>query len=202
MKKVTFGLIVAAGVALAMPANAQEVWVGAGPVGVGFGAGPYTYGAGPYWGSSYTYAPGYAYEYGSAPSYGYGARYGYAAGSAYNYGPGYNVSYGFGSPYGYSYAPSYTYGSTYAAPAYGYSSYSYESQPTYSRRIVRIRSSHPVSTTHVGYRSARIPGEAYQAQASVPVRHFVRHSRAMRLDRDNTSVPGQGVLKDDVTPLR
>ena len=35
------GFLAAAGVALSVPASAQVVWVGAGPVGVGVGVGPY-----------------------------------------------------------------------------------------------------------------------------------------------------------------
>jgi len=35
MRKLAIGLLAAAGVALAMPASAQDVYVGAGPVGVG-----------------------------------------------------------------------------------------------------------------------------------------------------------------------
>lgn len=69
MRKLTIGLLAAAGVALtaaAVPANAQGVWVGAGPVGVGVGVGP-----GPGWG----YYDGY-----SGPryrSYAYDNDYGY-----------------------------------------------------------------------------------------------------------------------------
>ena len=37
MRKLTIGLLTAAGVALAMPAHADGVYVGAGPVGVGVG---------------------------------------------------------------------------------------------------------------------------------------------------------------------
>ena len=40
MKKLTIGLLAAAGIAMSVPANAQGVWVGAGPVGVGVGVGP------------------------------------------------------------------------------------------------------------------------------------------------------------------
>ena len=37
MKKLAIGLLAAAGIAMSVPANAQGVWVGAGPVGVGVG---------------------------------------------------------------------------------------------------------------------------------------------------------------------
>ena len=40
MKKLAIGLLAAAGIAMSVPASAQGVWVGAGPVGVGIGAGP------------------------------------------------------------------------------------------------------------------------------------------------------------------
>ena len=40
MKKLAIGLLAAAGIAMSVPANAQGVWVGAGPVGVGVGVGP------------------------------------------------------------------------------------------------------------------------------------------------------------------
>jgi hypothetical protein len=35
IRKLAFGLLAATGIALAMPANAQDVYIGAGPVGVG-----------------------------------------------------------------------------------------------------------------------------------------------------------------------
>jgi len=44
MRKLAIGILAAAGIALSAPANAQGVWVGAGPVGVGVG---------PAWGSYY-----------------------------------------------------------------------------------------------------------------------------------------------------
>ncbi len=40
MKKLTIGLLAAAGIAMAIPAHADGFWVGAGPFGVGIGAGP------------------------------------------------------------------------------------------------------------------------------------------------------------------
>jgi hypothetical protein len=40
MRKLALGILAAAGVALAVPASAQGIWVGAGPVGVGVGVGP------------------------------------------------------------------------------------------------------------------------------------------------------------------
>jgi hypothetical protein len=40
MRTVAIGLLTGAGVALSIPANAQGVYVGAGPVGVGVGAAP------------------------------------------------------------------------------------------------------------------------------------------------------------------
>jgi hypothetical protein len=62
MKKLAIGLIAAAGIALSVPANAQGVYVGAGPVGVGVGVG-----VGPGWGGGYYdrgyYGPGYRGSY-------------------------------------------------------------------------------------------------------------------------------------------
>ncbi len=62
MKKLAIGLIAAAGIAMSVPASAQGVWVGAGPVGVGVGVGPgYGYDRG-YYGRGY--GPGYrSYAY-------------------------------------------------------------------------------------------------------------------------------------------
>ena len=61
MKKLAIGLLAAAGIAMSVPANAQGVWVGTGPVGVGVG---------PSWGYyDRGYAPGYrsyAYDNGYA----------------------------------------------------------------------------------------------------------------------------------------
>jgi hypothetical protein len=61
MKKLAIGLLAAAGIAMSVPANAQGVWVGAGPVGVGVGVGPswgyYDRGSGY---RSYAYDNGYA----------------------------------------------------------------------------------------------------------------------------------------------
>jgi hypothetical protein len=63
MRKLAIGILAAAGVALALPsvpANAQGVWIGAGPVGVGVGVGP---GYGYY--DRHDYGPryrGYAYD--------------------------------------------------------------------------------------------------------------------------------------------
>jgi hypothetical protein len=37
MRKLAIGILAAAGVALSVPASAQGVWIGAGPVGVGVG---------------------------------------------------------------------------------------------------------------------------------------------------------------------
>ena len=39
MRKLTIGLLAAAGISLSLPANAQGVYIGAGPVGVGVGNG-------------------------------------------------------------------------------------------------------------------------------------------------------------------
>jgi len=155
MRKITIGLLAAAGIACAAPANAQNFWFGAGPVGVGFGTAPYSYNYGSYWGGPYNYAPDYAYGYGYAPGYAYG--------------PGYDVGFGYGPSLGYSYAPEYTYSTTYAAPAYVRSTYAYEPDS-----VVRVRTSRHVAKRHVVYRSTR---RAYLAQASVPVRHVVKHSR-------------------------
>jgi hypothetical protein len=52
MRTVALGLLAAAGVALAVPASAQGVYVGAGPVGVGVGVGPGYYDDG-YYGPRY-----------------------------------------------------------------------------------------------------------------------------------------------------
>jgi len=57
MKKLAIGLLAAAGIAMSVPASAQGVWVGAGPVGVGVGVGP-----------SYGHDPGY-YGHGYGPGY-------------------------------------------------------------------------------------------------------------------------------------
>lgn len=169
MRKLAVGLLAAAGIALGVPAHAQGVWFGVGPVGVGFGATPYSYGYGPYLGASYGYGPGYGYGYGYAPDY--------------TYAPGYDVSFGYGPAYGYSYAPDYAYSTTYAAPAYVSSTYAYEPEYRYRRSVVRIRTSHPIVRRHVEYRTARFSGEAYRAQASVPVGHVIRHSRSVRIER-------------------
>jgi hypothetical protein len=59
MRKLAIGILAAAGVALASPASAQGLWIGAGPVGVGVGVGPG-------WGYYDRYYDGYAY----GPSYG------------------------------------------------------------------------------------------------------------------------------------
>jgi hypothetical protein len=67
MKKLAIGIIAAAGIAMSVPAMAQGVYVGAGPVGVGVGVGPgWGYGPG-YYGygpgyRSYAYDDGYAYR--------------------------------------------------------------------------------------------------------------------------------------------
>lgn len=62
MRKLAIGILAAAGVALSVPASAQGVWIGAGPVGVGVGVGPGYYGG--YY-DGYDYGPryrGYAYD--------------------------------------------------------------------------------------------------------------------------------------------
>lgn len=64
MKKLAIALLTAAGVALSVPASAQGVWIGAGPVGVGVGVGPgwgYYDGYGPSY-RSYAYDDGYRYR--------------------------------------------------------------------------------------------------------------------------------------------
>jgi hypothetical protein len=66
MRKLAIGILAAAGVALAVPASAQGVWVGAGPVGVGVGVGP---GWG-YYDGYYDHGPRYR-------SYAYDNDYGY-----------------------------------------------------------------------------------------------------------------------------
>jgi hypothetical protein len=67
MKKLAIGLLAAAGIAMSVPANAQGVWVGAGPVGVGVGVGPgWGYYDRGYYGPgyrSYAYDDGYAYRH-------------------------------------------------------------------------------------------------------------------------------------------
>ena len=71
MRKLAIGILAAAGVAVSVPtsvpANAQGVWVGAGPVGVGVGVGPVHDG---YYDHGY-YGPGYrSYAYDN-DDYGY-----------------------------------------------------------------------------------------------------------------------------------
>jgi hypothetical protein len=56
MRKLAIGILAAAGVALSVPASAQGVWIGAGPVGVGVGVGPGYYGG--YY-DGYDYGPRY-----------------------------------------------------------------------------------------------------------------------------------------------
>ena len=51
MRKLVVGLMAAAGIALSLPANAESVYIGAGPVGVGVGNGYYQDG----WRSHYAY---------------------------------------------------------------------------------------------------------------------------------------------------
>jgi len=59
-RKLAIGILAAAGIAMSVPASAQGVWVGAGPVGVGVGVGP-TYGG--YYDHGY-YGPAYrSYAY-------------------------------------------------------------------------------------------------------------------------------------------
>jgi len=68
MRKLAIGILAAAGVALSVPASAQGVWIGAGPVGVGVSDGPGYYGGGYYGGydgpryRSYAYDDGYSYR--------------------------------------------------------------------------------------------------------------------------------------------
>lgn len=59
MRELAIGLLAAAGIALSVPANADGLWIGAGPVGVGIGTGPHYY-------NSYGYYDhdGYAYARG------------------------------------------------------------------------------------------------------------------------------------------
>ena len=68
MRKLAIGILAAAGVALSVPASAQGVWIGAGPVGVGVGVGTGYYGGyydgydyGPRY-RSYAYDDGYSYR--------------------------------------------------------------------------------------------------------------------------------------------
>ena len=73
MRKLAIGILAAAGVALWVPASAQGVWIGAGPVGVGVGVGPgYGYYDGYYdYGPryrSYAYDDGYTYRRHCQPS--------------------------------------------------------------------------------------------------------------------------------------
>jgi hypothetical protein len=60
MRKLLFGLVAAATVALALPASAQ-VWVGADPYGAGVQVGPFGVGVGPRFGWDRHYYDGYAY---------------------------------------------------------------------------------------------------------------------------------------------
>lgn len=65
MRKLAIGILAAAGVALSVPASAQGVWIGAGPVGVGVGVGPGYYERDYYYDPgyrSYAYDDGYAYR--------------------------------------------------------------------------------------------------------------------------------------------
>lgn len=63
MRKLAIGILAAAGVALSVPASAQGVWIGAGPVGVGVGVGPGYY-------SYYDYGPRYrSYAYDDGHTY-------------------------------------------------------------------------------------------------------------------------------------
>jgi hypothetical protein len=71
MRTVALGLIAATGIAMAAPAAAQGVYVGAGPVGVGVGVGPGYYDDG-------YYGPRYAVPY--RDGYRYGRDYAYAGG--------------------------------------------------------------------------------------------------------------------------
>ncbi len=169
MRKLAVGLLAAAGLAIALPAHAQGFWFGAGPVAVGFGAGPYAYDYGSYWGGPYAYAPSYTYGYDYAPGYAYG--------------PGFDVSVGYAPSYGYSYAPDYAYTTTYAAPAYVGSTYAYEPEYRYRRSVVRLQTTHPIARRHIEYRTARISRDGYRAQASVPVRHVIKHSRSLTIER-------------------
>jgi hypothetical protein len=185
MRKLAVGLLAAAGVAFAMPANAQGLWFGVGPFGIEVGAAPYAYDYGPYWGGPYAY---------SAPAYSYETTYSYAPG--YGYGPTYDVSYGYPASYGYGYEPDYSYGERYADPAYSYGygpQYRYRAPVAWVSGTTSYRRAPYVhaSVRHVQYRTARISREAYRAQASVPM-HSLRHVRHLRVDRDNT---GQGVRK-------
>jgi len=67
MRKLAIGLLAVAGIAMSVPASAQGVYVGAGPVGVGVGPG-YGYRDG-YYRDGY-YGHGYrSYAYDSGPSY-------------------------------------------------------------------------------------------------------------------------------------
>ena len=72
MRKLAIGLLVASGVALSLPANAQGVWIGGGPVGVGVGVGPgYGYRDGYYGYRDGYYGPGYrSYAYDDGAYYG------------------------------------------------------------------------------------------------------------------------------------
>jgi hypothetical protein len=63
MRKLAIALLAVTGIALSLPANAEGVWIGAGPVGVGVGAGPYAYDGG------YAYGPRRVYR---DRDYGYG----------------------------------------------------------------------------------------------------------------------------------
>jgi hypothetical protein len=66
MRKLAIAILAAAGVALSLPANAEGLWIGAGPVGVGIGAyptfydGPYAARVRYYDDSDYVYSTDYA----------------------------------------------------------------------------------------------------------------------------------------------
>ena len=155
MKKLALGVLVAAGMAFAVPAHAQGFWFGIGPVGVGVGTAPYAYDYPGYWGapvyqSSYGYAaPNYLYE----PGYAYAPGYAYEPYTTYSYAPEYSYQ-----PYTYS-TSTYSY-----APAYR--SYAYEPR-TVSVYTTRHRRNH--ARVHV------VSSQALRAQASVPVHHRRHH---------------------------
>jgi hypothetical protein len=167
MRKIAFGLLLATGVMLAAPANAQGVWVGAGPFGVGVGTDTYAYGyaPGPYWGApNPPYNPYFVYG-GLGPTYAYAPGWTYAA-------PTYDAAYAYVPDYDYGYTTAYTY-----EPS---TTYAYVPARSYRRTVIRTSNRDRL----IVHRSNRyLASDALNAQASVPVRH-VRHHAIIRKERD------------------
>ncbi len=171
MTKLAVALLAAGGVALAAPAHAQGFWFGIGPFGFGVGAAPYAYPYEPYWGGPYVYEPPVTTEY-VAPAYTFAA-------------PPYETEY--------AYAPEYTYGAAYryTIPHYSHSNYAYVPEYSYPRSVARVSEPRGTRSWHITQATTRYTshparrhaarlahlGEAYGAQASVPMHHVARHKR-------------------------